>query len=69
MDRPEAQDEVLDQIKNGGHKKRTYQPPLLEKLGDLRSLTLGSTLGMFNESTGSTTYSPYQIIPTSTPKG
>lgn len=59
MDRPETLNEESDQIKSGGYKKKPYQPPLLEKLGDLRSLTLGSTLGMFNESTGSTTYSPY----------
>ncbi len=64
MDRPVTLDEVFDQIKDGSHKKKPYQPPSLEKLGDLRSLTLGSTLGMFNESTGSTTYSPYPNLTT-----
>ncbi len=45
MDRPETLDDVFDQIKDGSYKKKPYQPPRLEKLGDLRSLTLGSTLG------------------------
>jgi len=41
--KPETQ--IENEKRSGGSKKKTYSAPKLEKLGDLRTLTLGGSPG------------------------